>query len=554
MGGSVDRILDLFALFRTNTNDALDYYVKRYAINKVKRKSNKNIAIYYQSLGKGGVQRVIQLMLPLLMQKGYYVILITEEEKQATDYDVPGNVKRFVIEKRTDVVKSADYSLRAKQLSQILLDEQIDVLCHEDAMTPMLLYDFLVVNSCNVYFVLHKHQIFSWELNLCKDFYFEQKKLYQYFDKVIVLTKEEEKYWNKLAVNAVYIPNPIVKNEPNVVRKARDYIVWVGRLDITSKRYFDLIPIMKKVIEVFPDCKLKMFGSGDDTIVTYLKHKISENNLQNNMVYCGYTLDLDEIYSGARIQLSVSLYENFPMNIYEGKEYGIPLVTYRLPYVELLKEEKGQISVLQGDVQAAADAIIRILSDPQIEAGMSAEAKESIDKFCNIDVGEKWSTVFQELFDATAKKSNVDNMEAIFDVIYNHCDYFQEEYKKNYDAYRQLREEHWLQTIQYRVLRDHMDVAIYPYGTVGKRIKKLLNDNEIVEKYIIDNKLCKEDENIIALKDIDKEALSNILFVVCSSRGDEYYEIRKPLYEITVKENIIDKFTEEELFQRRIFL
>lgn len=510
----------------------------------MRKEIDRNIAIYYHVMGKGGVQRVISLLIPIYMEYGYKVVLITEEEKQSTDYDIPECVNRYVLENK-------DRTIRAQQLEKILKEEEIDILCHHNALSLLLAEDFFVVKKCNVSFVLCKHQVFTHELTLFQNYYNRQKDIFRQMDKVVVLSKAEEKYWRDLGVNATYIPNPCDKEDGKIFYDKKDYIVWVGRLDLTSKKYLDIIPIMQEVVKEFPDCKLKMFGSGDSGSVEFLQKKIKENNLENNIVYCGYTLDKNEIYAGARVQLSVSVFEAFPMNIYEGKAYGIPLVTYNLPYLELLQEKKGYIAIEQGNIFQAANAIITLLSDKNMEEKMSKEAKESIKKFAEVNIGEQWHQLFVDIDKKLCIENNTE-MGKILDTIYGHFQICINEYTTLFEKYSKLKEEYFLQKIKYKVDAENAEIAIYPYGTIGKKIKKILNENQINVSYLVDNYCTDENKGVVNLEYFKKQKPNNIVFIVCSNRRDIYYEIRQPLYTCIEEENIIEIFSEEDIFQKRI--
>jgi len=526
---------------------------KKIETRKVNRKFHKRIAIYFPSLGKGGVQRVISLLIPMYIEKNYSVVLITEEDRQVSDYVIPDTVKRYVIESIGEVHRKGDYSVRKKQLEKILREENIDVLCHHSAISPLLLNDFLTVNGMNVYFVLCKHQIFSHELTKVKNFYFEQKEIFRLLDGMVVLAQSDAYYWKKLGVKARYIPNPFDEKLNGVKGKANGYIVLVGRLEPGQKKFLDVFPIMQRVVKAFPDCRLRIYGSGDAGTVQYLLRTIEKYDLQDNIFYCGYTLDTNEIYGGARMQLSLAAYEAFPMNIYEGKAYGLPLVTYNMPYLELLSDKKGYISVEQGNVEQAADAIIQIMSDDVLEKRLQEEAKESITRFDEIDIMQEWDELFKELGDSKGSRNCEEEFETVLDTIYGNYERTRSEYQKLAVLYEQLWENYWLQNIKHRIEKDHVDIAIYPYGKEGKRIKRLLNENGIQENFRVDNYAGLNNKEVVSFEDMKKEDLHNILFVVCSSKKEVYYELRKPLYEILDKSNILDIFPEDKVFNKRFF-
>ena len=84
------------------------------------------------------------------------------------------------------------------------------------------------------------------------------------------------------------------------------------------------------------------------------------------------------------------------MTILESKLYGIPLVTYELPYLELLQDKKGVITVKQGDISGAAYAILKLVNDPALHHRLSVEARNPIVNFYETHKSwKKWIEVIQ---------------------------------------------------------------------------------------------------------------------------------------------------------------
>ena len=138
-----------------------------------------------------------------------------------------------------------------------------------------------------------------------------------------------------------------------------------------------------------------MVGSGEGNDSKYVQKFIYKNKLQNNITYIPYTQNVDQFYKLSTVHLITSSFEGFPMVMAEGKIYGLPLVTYALPWLELLKEDKGYISVQPHDVKGAADAVITILNDEWLQQRLSHEALESIQPFLEYDFASAWKELLE---------------------------------------------------------------------------------------------------------------------------------------------------------------
>ena len=89
--------------------------------------------------------------------------------------------------------------------------------------------------------------------------------------------------------------------------------------------------------------------------------------------------------------------ESFCNVIMESKLYGVPLVMYELPWLELLKGGEGYIAVRQRDTLAAAEAVVNVLSNQSLREKMSKESFDSIEPFLRHDVYSDWKRVFDEM-------------------------------------------------------------------------------------------------------------------------------------------------------------
>lgn len=91
-------------------------------------------------------------------------------------------------------------------------------------------------------------------------------------------------------------------------------------------------------------------------------------------------------------------------------------------------------------------------------------------------------------------------------------------------------------------LDNNKNYVVYPYGKVGKRVKKAINYLGINESFIIDNNLCKENPKIKSIDDLNDIDTSKYTFLVactsCAFRREILEAIRKHVPE----SQIIDVF------------
>lgn len=370
---------------------------------KIRKSKIKKIGIFYYRMAKGGVQRVISLLIPLYIQMGYEIILFTDEFDPENEYKLPQNVKIVILPSVLNS-KPEDFDKRVKIFTQGLIENDVDLMLYHAAANEMLLFDILIVKSLGIPFVMTVHELFSQSMVTLNTMICQRKYIYQLVDKLIVLSTTEEAFWNLFNINVQYLQNPI--DQFNSTYYSGDYILWIGRLEKKQKRYMDAIEIMKLVTEKFPDERMKIVGNEvTKGALEEIKQKIHEYNLENNIEICGFQLDVSTYYQNAKIHLVTSLYEAFPMTIIESKSYGIPLVTYSMPYLELLRDyTESYISVEPKNIKMAAYEIIQLLNNKNKLLNMSYNAKESIKSFYKTDLKKEWEKIFEEIIISDNKK------------------------------------------------------------------------------------------------------------------------------------------------------
>jgi glycosyltransferase involved in cell wall biosynthesis len=475
------------------------------------------------------------------------ILVLDEGNEESIAYPIPNEVKIIFITSILHVLSSKSFFTREEKLIEIITTEKIDLFIHHCSSSRILLYDLLVIRNNNVFSILVHHELFSQDLRVLSVNPYMQRYVYTLADRVVVLSEIEQIYYKILGIKAVYIPDPL--GEYAVTSEAYNFkgdIVWIGRLDNNQKQYMDIITIMKNVTMLVPNAKIRVYGpEGEPGSVKQLENAVRENGLEDNIVYCGHvTGDTVKMYENASVHLVTSAYESFGMSIAEGKMNGIPLVLYKMPYLELLKDGKGFIAVENDDTKAVADAIVHILTNRELAERLSIESKESIQRFKKFDYGMAWHNLINSLtYNETLDDSlqiDVKSMEMIFDTLGYH-------YYKGLsyldDVRKNERRPYIKRLLQIKLQGNEHEIAIYPYGKWGKEIKDILNkDMGIQEAFIIDNKLAEAEENIRNLNDLKNIDCSKYQFLLCSSNSNIHQELLSSLREYVSGENILDVF------------
>ena len=327
---------------------------------------------------------------------GYKIVLITDDIDEERDYALPKNenLKRVVIQNAYN-----NFLGRLVELEGYVKEYEIDLFCshaYYGQFPP--LFQILFFKLLNVPVVMEMHNIFT----VIVPFSRKLDKVYRLSDGVINLSRVDKLFWDNHGCNCYYIPNPIYKDmvdtnyrrNPRVNRKT---ILWIGQFN-NQKQPLEIVPVMKEVVKYIPDAKMNVVANPTDRqLFEKVQADIKANFLEKNIELCGFHLNVKPFFESADVMLMTSVVEGFPYIVIEDKLYQLPLVCYELPYLEFFRDGKGYISVRQYDRQAAAMAIVKILTDDDLRCKMSVEARESIQQFIDYDIAGDWKQVFDDI-------------------------------------------------------------------------------------------------------------------------------------------------------------
>ena len=173
-------------------------------------------------------------------------------------------------------------------------------------------------------------------------------------------------------------------------------IVQVGRI-VEEKGHAKSIEIMKKVLEQVPQATLQFYGTG--SLQTELQKVIKENHLEEHIKFKGFSTNMPAVFASAAMSILPSTFEGFPLVIQESLQQGCPVVAFDCNYGPADGIENGVNGYLVpvDDIEAMADRIIKILTEPGLREKLSANCVKSVEKFSPEVVASKWAELFCQL-------------------------------------------------------------------------------------------------------------------------------------------------------------
>lgn len=382
--------------------DVLSFFEERKRnLRRVEYRKIKTIGIYDERFHNGGGQRFLSIIIPIYLSCGYKVVLFTDEYVPDKEYKIPSNVVRVVLQNSY----LYDFENRLKEFHEAIKINHVDIMCyHNRVESEEFFYEMLYFHQIGIPVLAELHLMFIMTLRNGKYLQSYLPRIFSLADKIIVLSRINEKFWKMMGCKAKYIPNPVddVNNvwpkEIALAKRNGKNIIWIGRVTPNGKRIFDAIKIMEVIHKTVPEAKLQIIGEINSLHVkNKLNELINEYNLEDVVELCGYQNDVYSFYENADCMLMTSEMEGFPLVLIESKLYGVPTIMYELPYLELIQDGKGVIQVNQKNIDEAASAVIKLLMDDELRIKMSKEAKESLEYFIKYDIAGAWVKVYDEI-------------------------------------------------------------------------------------------------------------------------------------------------------------
>lgn len=218
-------------------------------------------------------------------------------------------------------------------------------------------------------------------------------------DAVISLTNQQRDDIVKRygLTNAIVLPHAITKKISPASTKPEPYkIIFIGRL-VDQKNPEKAIEAFKIVHDKLPQATLHFYGLG--TLIDKLKAMATSMGLGDAVIFEGFVNNMAEIYSSAALCILTSRYEGSPLVVQESLQNNCPVVAFDCNYgpSDSISDGVNGYLVPVGDIQALADRIIKILTEPGLRDKLAANCSKGVEKFSPEVVARQWANLFYKL-------------------------------------------------------------------------------------------------------------------------------------------------------------
>lgn len=215
-------------------------------------------------------------------------------------------------------------------------------------------------------------------------------------DQVVVLTERDRQRWIEALrprSEVVCIPNPLPFPMPaSPAPRADRQVLAMGRL-VAAKGFDVLLRAWGKVVVQAPEWKLVIHGEGEERDA--LAALVDQLGLGNTVSMPGISHDAALAYARASVFCLSSRYEGFGLVLIEAMAFGLPLVSTDCETGprELLTPGQDALVVPTDDADALADALLRVIRQPEEASRLGAAARQKAEAFALERIARRWDAL-----------------------------------------------------------------------------------------------------------------------------------------------------------------
>ena len=229
-----------------------------------------------------------------------------------------------------------------------------------------------------------------------KIFYFIEKAMVKYTDKIITMNKEDYNFAIKMTKNTKCEVNFVhgVGIDFSKYNKITDDLVInqvKNKFDISKNDFIllcisefikrkNIVQAIKSMNNTPENCKLIILGDGK--LKNNLKAITKRYSLEKKIIFLGHRKNVNEILSITNVLILTSLLEGLPRSIMEAMAIGLPIIaTNTKGNIDLVENKKNGFIVEIGDYIETNKKILELYNNRELVKLMGYESKKRIKKY-----------------------------------------------------------------------------------------------------------------------------------------------------------------------------
>jgi glycosyltransferase involved in cell wall biosynthesis len=364
------------------------------------------IAIFIDSMGGGGAERVTANLANHWAVKGWEVTVITMSQIGMDVYELHPDVKRIALNLADDsgnIVSMLWKNIhRVIALRMVLRKIQPDIVLGMMTIANVILALATIGLRIQTVGSEHTHPA-QYPLGALRDGL--RRFTYCLLHNVTALTSESASWLkaNTLARRINVIPNaapwPLPDHEPRISPESvrpfgRKFLLGAGRL-VEEKGFDLLLSAFTSLAQKYPDWDLVIVGEGSQR--TIIEDLVGSAGLKKRVFLPGRVGNLGVWYEYADLYVMSSRFEGFGNTLAEALAYGLPVVSFDCDSGprNIIRQEVDGLLVPPGDVAGLAATLDRLMGDVNLRERFARRAVEARMRFSIDRIASMWEELFE---------------------------------------------------------------------------------------------------------------------------------------------------------------
>jgi glycosyltransferase involved in cell wall biosynthesis len=296
------------------------------------------------------------------------------------------DLARFTIAERIKKRFKREFTHYEHALIKSLKSEKVDCVLAEYG--PTACHNFNVIKHLKLPLLVHFHGYDASMKSVIEKYRDQYKDVFSYADAVIAVSKKMKDNLKKLGcpedklIISTYGPNrDFLTVNPSYYS---NQFIAVGRF-VEKKAPNLTIQAFKRVVQVFPDAKLKM--AGDGPLLETCKNLVKALQLDKNIEFVGVLTpdDIQSLFleSMAFVQHSITAEsgdsEGTPVAVLEAQAAALPVIsTYHAGIPDVVISNETGLLVEENDVDGMAKMMMRIIEEHGLAQRLGMAARKRI--------------------------------------------------------------------------------------------------------------------------------------------------------------------------------
>ena len=157
-----------------------------------------------------------------------------------------------------------------------------------------------------------------------------------------------------------------------------------------------LLKVAENVFEKYPEWKWDIYGEGET--FKEISEAIEKLNLKKNIILHGNVADTTLIYGKHALLVLPSYREGLPLVLLEAKANHLPCISFDVNTgpAEIIRDNINGYLIKPYDVDQMAQAICRLIENPNLREKFSEKSSLDIEKFDKKAILKKWVRLIEE--------------------------------------------------------------------------------------------------------------------------------------------------------------